>query len=289
MPDMKKITAVLLSIVLLLSSTALFAFAGESEPLNYLLIGDSIAQGYGVENRNEASFGKIVANTNGYNYRNLAYSASDTGDWLKNLDNEYYISAVAEADIISLSVGSNDYLASSDVVLLVLEDMVGYMKEIKAREEIILENFSKIIDRIYEINPDAVLLVNNVYVAWRFIGGKVFTDASNCVNDAYDRYLEAHPGAFYLVDFASAMNGKPQLIADDCVHPNAEGNIVLAKVVLEKLKEIGLGETTEPVILVEGIDYNYYIKYYGKFAGTLLTFIIKTLTGNLFDYYPFPI
>ncbi|MBO4893626.1 MAG: SGNH/GDSL hydrolase family protein [Clostridia bacterium] len=286
---MKKITAVLLAIVLLLSSTALFAFAEESEPLNYLLIGDSIAQGYGVENRNEASFGKIVANTNGYNYRNLAYSASDTGDWLKNLDNEYYISAVEEADIISLSVGSNDYLASSDVVLLVLEDMVGYMKEIKAREEIILENFSKIIDRIYEINPDVVLLVNNVYVAWRFIGGKVFTDASNCVNDAYDRYLAENPGAFYLVDFASAMNGKPQLIADDCVHPNAEGNIVLAKAVLEKLKEIGLGETTEPVILVEGIDYNYYIKYYGKFAGTLLTFIIKTLTGNLFDYYPFPV
>ena len=134
-----------------------------------------------------------------------------------------------------------------------------------------------------------MLLVNNVYVAWRFIGGKVFTDASNCVNDAYDRYLAENPGAFYLVDFASAMNGKPQLIADDCVHPNAEGNIVLAKAVLEKLKEIGLGETTEPVILVEGIDYNYYIKYYGKFAGTLLTFIIKTLTGNLFDYYPFPV
>lgn len=286
---MKKLLAFIISFTIVFTFSAPFCHAQEDEKLNYLLLGDSIAQGYGVKNRDEASFGKIVADTNGYNYENLARTATDTSDWLAYLERDYVIEAVEKADIISLSVGSNDYLASSDVVLLGAQSLFGYTGEIKAREENIYENFSKIIPRIYEINPDVTLLVNNVYVAWRFIGKKIFTDATTCVNDVYDRYLEKYPGAFYLVDFASALNDRPDYIADDCVHPNAKGNIALAKVTLEKLKEIGVGENTEPVVLVEGIDYNFYIETYGKALGMFLTILIKTLTGNLFDYYPFPI
>ena len=286
---MKKLLAFIISFTIVFTLSAPFCHAQEDEKLNYLLLGDSIAQGYGVKNRDEASFGKIVADTNGYNYENLARTATDTSDWLAYLERDYVIKAVEKADIISLSVGSNDYLASSDVVLLGAQSLFGYTGEIKAREENIYENFSKIIPRIYKINPDVTLLVNNVYVAWRFIGKKIFTDATTCVKDVYDRYLEKHPGAFYLVDFASALNDRPDYIADDCVHPNAKGNIALAKVTLEKLKEIGVGENTEPVVLVEGIDYNFYIETYGKALGMFLTILIKTLTGNLFDYYPFPI
>ena len=286
---MRKLFAFVLAFTLILSIASPLCFAEDAEKPNYLLLGDSIAQGYGIKNRDEASFGKIVADTNGYNYENLARVATDTSDWLIYLDRDSVIEAVEKADIISLSVGSNDYLASSDVILLGAESLIGYTGEIKAREETIYENFCKIIDRIYEINPDVTLLVNNIYVAWRFIGKKIFTDATVCINDVYDRYLEKYPGAFYLVDFASALNDKPEFIADDCVHPNAKGNIELAKVTLQKLKEIGLGENTEPVVLVEGIDYNFYVENYGKALGIFLTILIKTLTGNLFDYYPFPI
>ncbi len=286
---MKKLLAFVLALVLVFSVSAPVCFAQDEEKPNYLLLGDSIAQGYGIKNRDEASFGKIVADTNGYNYENLARTATDTSDWLIYLDRDSVVESVKKADIISLSVGSNDYLASSDVILLGAESLIGYTGEIKAREEGIYENFCKIIDRIYEINPDVTLLVNNIYVAWRFIGKKIFTDATVCINDVYDRYLEKYPGAFYLVDFASALNDKPEFIADDCVHPNAKGNIELAKVTLQKLKEIGLGEKTEPVVAVEGVDYNFYVESYGKVLGMFLTILIKTLTGNLFDYYPFPI
>ena len=287
---MRKIIAVVLACILVLSIASPLCFAEETKKPNYLLLGDSIAQGYGIKNRDEASFGKIVADTNGYNYENYATTATDTSDWLRYLSElDFIIESVKKADIISLSVGSNDYLASDDVIKLGAQSLFGYTGEIKAREETIYENFCKIIDRIYEINPDVTLLVNNVYVAWRFIGKKIFTDATVCVNDVYDRYLEKYPGAFYLVDFASVLNDRPDLIADDCVHPNAKGNVELARVTLAKLKEIGLGENTEPVVLVEGVDYNFYIETYGKALGTFLTILIKTLTGNLFDYYPFPI
>lgn len=286
---MRKLLAFALALTLILSIASPLCFAEETAKPNYLLMGDSIAQGYGIKNRDEASFGKIVADTNGYNYVNIARTATDTSDWLTYLDYDSVAALVRQADIISLSVGSNDYLASDDVIMLGAQSLFGYTGEIRAREENIYENFCKIIDRIYEINPDVTLLVNNIYVAWRFIGKKIFTDATVCVNDVYDRYLEKYPGAFYLVDFASAINDRPDLIADDCVHPNAKGNIELAKVTLAKLKEIGLGENTEPVVAVEGIDYNFYVESYGKALGTFLTILIKTLTGNLFDYYPFPI
>ncbi|MBR4766301.1 MAG: SGNH/GDSL hydrolase family protein, partial [Clostridia bacterium] len=237
---MRKTLAFILAFTLILSIASPLCFAEETEKLNYLLLGDSIAQGYGIKNRSEASFGRIVADTNGYNYENLARVATDTSDWITYLERDTVIESVENADIISLSVGSNDYLASDDVILLGAQSLFGYTREIRAREESIYDNFCKIIDRIYEINPDVTLLVNNVYVAWRFIGKKIFTDATVCVNDVYDRYLEKYPDSFYLVDFASAINDRPDLIADDCVHPNAKGNIELAKVTLAKLKEIGL-------------------------------------------------
>ena len=103
---MKKLLAFIISFTIVFTLSAPFCHAQEDEKLNYLLLGDSIAQGYGVKNRDEASFGKIVADTNGYNYENLARTATDTSDWLAYLERDYVIETVEKADIISLSVGS---------------------------------------------------------------------------------------------------------------------------------------------------------------------------------------
>ena len=54
----KKIISVILCLCMILPFTLA---AHAQEPLNYLLLGDSIAQGYGVYNRDKACYGKIVA------------------------------------------------------------------------------------------------------------------------------------------------------------------------------------------------------------------------------------
>lgn len=77
--------------------------------------------------------------------------------------------------------------------------------------------------------------------------------------------------------------GRKDLIADDTIHPNAEGNVVLAQALLDRLNELGVTDKTELTVNAEGVDYNYYVQYIGnKPIGLLVTFPIKLLTFNLF-------
>ena len=57
------------------------------------------------------------------------------------------------------------------------------------------------------------------------------------------------------------MEGHPDYIALDTIHPNAVGNIELAKLVLRTLYDLGLGDKTEPVTKNVGIDEIPFTSY----------------------------
>lgn len=63
MKKFRKIAAVLLCVVVIAASFQCLAFAApqDSGKLNFLVLGDSIAEGFGVENKEDAAYGKIVA------------------------------------------------------------------------------------------------------------------------------------------------------------------------------------------------------------------------------------
>ena len=136
-----------------------------------------------------------------------------------------------------------------------------------------------IYDRIRELNPNATIIMDTVYCAWNGIGHIPFIKAANRVNEKLHALQKEH-GDIILFDLDSIITGHPELIADDCVHPNAEGNVRIAKAMLKLLFENGLGDNTEPVILCEGIDYNYYVLQFGKIGGGIIGFIVKVLTLN---------
>lgn len=279
---MKKFISIILSVCLIISVVCISAFAYE-RPKNYLLLGDSITQGFGVKNPDEASYGKIVADTNGYNYRNDAMFARDSERMRYMIENTWYIrDDIAWADIISLSIGSNDYLANDEVVSLVAGALFGLNnKKLDSIAENFYLNLVAIIDGIHEINPDVVILLQNDYVTWKGLAGRAFKAGVNRVNGIIDRYLENYPdNGVYLCDIAPAITGHWDRVADDCVHPNAKGNVEISKIVLQQLYDMGLGTKTEPVVNVEGINYNYFIENFGSVAGTMITVIVKTLVGN---------
>ena len=119
MKKFRKIAAVLLCVVMIAVSLQCLAFAApqDSGKLNFLVLGDSIAEGFGVENKEDAAYGKIVADTNGYNYRNLAQVANDTQDLIRKIKTvDEFRESIAWADVINICIGSNNYLASKDVV-----------------------------------------------------------------------------------------------------------------------------------------------------------------------------
>lgn len=283
MKNIKKFLSVILSLCLMLSACVFFSSAAE-EKTTYLLIGDSITEGFGVKNPDEASYGKIVADTNGYEYINDAVVARDSDTLRQYVESSYFMRKdIRNADIISLSIGANDYFANDEVVSLVVGALLGTNnKQLNAIAENYYENLCAIVDEIHVLNPDVVILIQNVYTAWTGFAGKAFKAGAGRVNKMIDKYLAEHPdNGVYLCDITPAITVGSGTIASDCVHPNAKGNIEIAKIVLNKLYEMGLGTQTEPVINAKGIDYNFFEEEYGTSTGMLLTLIVKTVTGNL--------
>ena len=281
---MKKIIAVLLSLAMALGC-CLPALAAEepSERLNYLLLGDSIAEGYGIDNSYEACYGKIVADTNGYGYENDARVATDSGDLLRRVTEYYWIRYdIQQADIISISIGANDYFANDDVYKLAVGAffMVNG-KELDAIAENFYGNLCAIIEEIRSLNPDATILLQNVYCVWYGIAAHIYKACSGRVNAMIEKYADEHPGEVHLCDISPAMNGHPERLAADCVHPNAAGNEAIAAVVLRQLYDLGLGTETTPVINTPGVDYNYFEEYYeNKALARFLTVLVRVVTGN---------
>ena len=276
----KKIIAIILAVVLCIGFVSVSASA--KERLNYLLLGDSIAEGFGVKNPDEASYGKIIADTNGYNYKNDAIMGRNSVGLLNHLTNdEEYINDVKWADIISVSIGGNDFLLDH-AALLIIEGIIfnDYSKFDKIGETF-YENFSKSMEIIRELNPNAKVIVQLLYTSWTFdFARKPYNQASKRINDAIIKYAEEKPQNIYVVDTSRIFDGRRDCISTDTIHPNAQGTIELAKAVQAKLCEIGMASTTELVLLTPGIDRNYLIEYFGTPLGQIIIFAANVATGN---------
>ena len=258
---MKKAVSLVLAVLMVLS-VCVFSSAA-NEPLNYVAVGDSIAFGAGVYNSTEACYAKIVADTNGYNYKNDSVSGFKSAQLLEFLKtNDETIEDISKADILTLSIGGNDFIQEKLPILIVKALAFDDYSMFDEITEVFSENFEKIIARIKEINPECTILVQNIYNPRYDYAREVYAYGLGLVNDVFSGYLKKHPGAYQLIDVCSAFDGRQDLIANDEVHPSADGNVVIAKLILEKLKKLGLGTKTEPVINVKGYEQKQdFVKY----------------------------
>lgn len=278
--SLKKIIAIILTVTFCIGIISVSASA--KEKLNYLLLGDSIAEGFGITNPDEASYGKIIADTNGYNYKNDAIMGRNSVGLVNHLTNdEEYINDVKWADIISISIGGNDFLLDHAALLIVEGIIFNDYSKFDKIGETFYENFSKSMDRIHEINPNAKILVQLLYTSWTFdFARKPYKQAAKRINDAIIKYVEENPQNICVVDTSEVFDGRRDCISTDTIHPNAQGNIELAKAVQSKLCEIGLANTAELVLLVPGIDRDYLIEYFGTPLGQIIIFAANVATGN---------
>lgn len=258
---MKKLLSVI-SVILVFS--LLFSFVGycTDDKLNYLVIGDSIGRGAGVLNPDEACYGLMVANTNGYNFTNDAIDGSRSDDLLKLLQTERVINDVKNADIISISIGGNDFLRANILALLFDDIFTKNYDKFTEIQNLFYENFSKIIEIVRQLNPDALILVQTVYNMRHDLLTGVNEKGKNLLNECYRTYLDEHPGEYVIVDVDSVLTGRRDCLALDTIHPNGTGNIEIAKLVLKALKDNGFGESEEPVIFIEPIEqFSFGIKH----------------------------
>ena len=223
----------------------------------YVVLGDSISRGAGIRNPGEACYGRIIANTNGYDYANFGVDGNMSDDLKNKLNRDSsVINAVKAADIISISIGGNDFLRDNMPAMIAkgLVENYGQIDRIVAEFSV---NFNDIIAKIKSYNSHALILVQTLYnpMEGTAVINKVYAQALSQLNAVYTGYAAAHPGEIEIVDVAAAFAGKSGLIAIDTIHPNAEGNYLIARTIQAKLYELGLVNGTDIVVLAEAQDH----------------------------------
>ena len=264
----KRILAVLLSAVLLLG---LAGTAAAADRPFYLVLGDSIAFGSGLSNPREAVYGKVVADTNGYDYANYAVPGHTTANLLKRMENEAVRDAIARADIISISIGGNNFLLGNLNALL----FDGIVKQDYQKLDAIAAGFYDDLDTIVTTiraqNATAAIVLQTLYNPQTGYIGDVYQQGADRLNKALRAYDEAHPGTILIADVGAALTDSDRDFAEDRIHPSAAGNEKIARVVLQTLKDNALGDGTEPVIQTAGKDahgmgiFTVFVNLYGNF------------------------
>lgn len=247
---MKKILSffsVILAAALIVCCLPLTSFAASKT--DYLVLGDSIAYGQGIVNSNAGCYGKIVADTNGYSYKNYAVDGLTSKALLIYLDTPSVKSAIQEAEIIQISIGGNDFL-TSNLPLLLITGLMNMDFMFNSIQKSFSKNFSDIVGKIKELNPGAKLLIQTLYNPCNNSLRRVYQKGVNCINNTIKTYLANNPGSFTIVDVESVFTGHADYIAVDTIHPNSKGNLAIAKKTLSVL-----GSGRAPVITSPASDW----------------------------------
>lgn len=265
----RSILSVLLSVVLVLGVCGMAASAAEQP--RYVVLGDSIAYGSGLSNPREAVYGKFVADTNGYAYENYAVPGHTTGNLLRRMENEAVRDAIRAADIISISIGGNNFLLGNINGLL----YDGIVKQDFTRLDEITAGFSAdletIVSTIRALNPDAAILMQTLYNPQTGYVGEVYQQGADRLNAAIRSYAQDNPGEILVVEVAQRLTDSDRDFAADRIHPSTAGNEKIAAAVLQTLSENGLGSETVPVVNTPGADargagmFTVFVNLYGWF------------------------
>lgn len=250
---MKKITSIILCFAMIICVFTVCGYAKTEKPF-YLVLGDSIAYGSGISNSREACYGKIVADTNGYDYANHSVPGHTTANLINRLKDETVIADLEKADIISISIGGNDFLMSNLIGLMFDSIVLADHSEFDRIADGFYTNFSEIINIINSHNPDAVILMQTLYNPQSGYLRAPYQQGADRINAAIKKYDSENPGEIIIVDVATALGDDMANYADDEIHPSAQGNEIIAKVILEKLHELNIGSNASPVIATKGED-----------------------------------
>ena len=225
----KRILSTLLALCLALSLLPASALAAGGEQKSYVALGDSITTGYGLA-ENETGFAKQVADSNGYTLTNLAQDGATSSMLLTSLSNSEVSSAIASADLITVTIGGNDlmdalyaYLAeeynkqnsdtpitAEDVKVLLAGEEGAVAEQItmlvfaisnisdfqsssiaNSAYDTLWDNFVEIIETIREINQNAQLIVVNQYNPYSHLTTGISGLDLSSVISAFDSAVQA--------------------------------------------------------------------------------------------------
>lgn len=223
--------------------------------IRYVALGDSIAYGYGLENREEDCYvGKICQYLESQydsvmltNFGENGMRSDELLDVLTNPKNEMYNkyrATLLYADVVTISIGSNDLLHFIKFDFNMEETIRKGEKKFRQACVDFQKNFPKIIKEIRNINPHVQIYANNIYNPARGIAFytnvyDVAEEYINYLNVAFDK-----ADGYYLVDIKKAFDDSEKSMINVSLngreidpHPSKEGHYLIGQLVNNKIKK----------------------------------------------------
>ena len=224
MKNIKKIFILFIILLIVAINCSTFVFANETN--KYVALGDSIAYGYGLSDISKQSYVSQVANKLEITPNNKAVVGMDTTEFLNLINQEEIESEIKSANIITISIGSNDLLGI--VVKLIgnafgvdvnnesdmLENVQNAFNNATVTEKIQMigtlytslnsdatkqnlslavkkygENWENIITKIKELNPNATIIATQFYNPYYGVDFPLMEEDIN-FSDYVDSYIK---------------------------------------------------------------------------------------------------
>jgi len=263
-------------------------------PKSILILGDSISTGYALENYDEkmdktTSYGNLLAKKYQLteSYINLAIDGMNSSDLLQNLTQKKYDDNIKNTEYIIVSIGGNDVMSPllteiiriigldenseySDIESINLNDVEIFKRLIEfitskklanlnsKIETNFNNNFTQITKYIYQTNPHANVIYQNVYNPFSgYDNGGLLETITDILITKINKIISANSSAiidekevklFKLVDIYSAFKSQGNKFTNILqydIHPNSLGhekifelcdNLILSKNSVEAIK-----------------------------------------------------
>lgn len=225
-----------------------------STSIRYVALGDSIAYGYGLRNRNEQSYVELIRKHLEGEYdavyvSNFGENGMQSEDLLDILTNperkEYkkYRATIKYADFVTISIGSNDLLHLIKIDLNMEQMIKNNGNQFDEACQRFANNFPKIIREIHKLNPDVKIYANNIYNPAK--GVEMFSQVYPLAED----YIEWLNRGFYtssdyvLVDIKKGFDKEKESMVNLSFkgreidpHPSEKGHRKIAQMVLKAME-----------------------------------------------------
>ncbi|MBO0959809.1 hypothetical protein J1P26_08735 [Neobacillus sp. MM2021_6] len=227
---------------------------------NLVSLGDSITYGWNLEkatdptnaHQSQKAFPYLIGDGNYVVGKNISGGGWTSGQLLTEIQKPENLAAIHHADVITLDIGSNDFLQNKDIKAIIGNpttpiDPVAFSKTINDISTNLFSNLGLIIGTIKSQNTDAQIIIYNIYnpfsstLAALYPVGEQFLPL---VNPGFQG-IAAQTKSLY-ADAYSAFKGKQAnyIFPNGDVHPNEEGQKVLASLATGVLAAQVPGEIT---------------------------------------------
>jgi len=206
------------------------------KPLTHVAIGDSVVVGWGSSD-NETSYidqldlllekeiGKDVITIN------RGVNAITSEELLEKLERKKVIRDIRKADIISINIGGNDILESAMVEGE--DETIQQFDKIKRKYE---KNLEQILLKVKEENPDALLVINELYNGLEL--GTKETFVTNIMLIRWNGVLYEKTKTIYpklILPLSKELGPDEDIWYEDRVHPNDRGYEKMAKIWIREM------------------------------------------------------